>query len=125
MGEEVVAHRGAKGGGQARAEELRGDRDDPREDAHAHEQRAVGEHVAGVARGDADVDDLGHHERDEELQQRLEHLEERCQHALGVVARKVAPELEHATSAAGADNPSILARVRPEVLLGRLTRSKP
>ena len=63
--------------------------------------------------------------QNEQLEQGLQHLEERCQHALGVVAREVAPELEHLASEARANNLSILARVWPEVLLSRLTRAKP
>ena len=124
MAEEVVAHGGPERGGQTRAEELRRYGNDPCEDAHAHEQRAVPEHVAGVAGGDPHVDDLRHHERNEQLEQGLQHLEERRQHALGVVAREVAPELEHLASVGGAVNHSILARARAEVLLGRLSRAK-
>jgi len=58
----------------------------------------VPEHVGGVARGDPDVDHLRHHKRDEKLEQRLEHLEERGEHALGVVPGEVASELEHLAS---------------------------
>ena len=79
----------------------------------------MGEHVGGVARRDSHVDDLGHHERHEELQECLEHLEQRRQNALDVVALEVAPQPEHPTSEKK-PNHSILARAGARVLLAAL-----
>ena len=53
--------------------------------------------IGRVVLRDAYVDDLGHDQRDEELQNRLEALERGCQEALEVVALEVAPKSKHVT----------------------------
>ena len=79
-----VAHR--RLGGKILRREAAGQADDGqhKQDAAPHQN------VVEVVSSDAHVDDVGHHQRHEQVKGRFQHLEERCQHAFALVALQIA-----------------------------------
>ena len=95
VAEEVVAAGDAELRGELRREVLRDDGDDVTEHGEQHEGAGVQKDEGFIAVGDAHVDDLRHHEGDDELEDGLQPLERGREHALEVVPAQVTPQLEH------------------------------
>ena len=62
------------------------------------EDREAPDDIAAVLTGDAVVDDRGHHQRNQQVHQRLEHLERRCQHAVQPIVFQIFQEFPHRRS---------------------------
>ena len=84
--------------GGARGEILRHKGAEQAEHGHADHQSEAREHIAPVMAVDTDVDDLRHDQRNDEVEARLEHFEERCKERLEPEFFQIGQQMPHGIS---------------------------
>ena len=93
-GKQRVAHAGAEAHGGFRREILCHNAARKAHNARQHQHAAAAQYVAGVAGGNAYIDDLGHHQRDKQVnKQRLQHLECRGDNAFLFIVGQIDQQL--------------------------------
>ena len=88
-----MAHAGAEAHGGFRREILCHNAARKAHNAQQHQHAAAAQYVAGVAGGNAYIDDLGHHQRDKQVKQRLQHLECRGDNAFLFIVGQIDQQL--------------------------------
>ena len=115
MGKQGVPQRGGVAHRRLGGKVLRGQAAGKADESQQQQKAAPHQNIMQVVRCNAHIDDIGHHQRHEQVKGGFQHFKERCKHAFALVALQVAKHPVQENSSFGVKIHLIIARCIPKI----------